>query len=136
MNQKLSIVYVEDDAMSRKVMQMLLQGKMNFENVTILEDSSNFLANVEAISPKPDVFFLDIHVDPLDGFEMLNLLRESEAFRDTPIVAMTASVMNEEVLRLQTAGFDGCIAKPVDKDEFPSLLDRILRGERIWSILY
>lgn len=136
MRKDLSILYVEDNMMSRKVMQMLLQGKMKFENVTILEDSHDFLNIAKATLPKPEVFFLDIHVDPLDGFGMLKLLRESEEFRDTPVVAMTASVMNEEVVQLQSAGFDGCIAKPIDKDEFPELLERILQGEKVWSILY
>jgi CheY-like chemotaxis protein len=88
------------------------------------------------LSPKPDVVFLDIHVDPLDGFGMLKLLKRSPSLKNVPVIAMTASVMNEEVAQLQTAGFDGCIAKPIDKNEFPSLLERILKGEKIWSILY
>jgi CheY-like chemotaxis protein len=134
MNQNLSILYVEDDAMSRKVMQMLLRGSMKLEHVTIFEDSSDFMAKALAITPKPDVIFLDIHMMPIDGFEMLRLLRESDSFRSSRIVAMTASVMNEEVARLQTAGFDGCIAKPIDKNRFPILLEDILQGNKIWNI--
>ena len=136
MNKDLSILYVEDDMMSRKVMEMLLKGKMQLQNVTIFEDSSDFMNKAVAIVPQPDVIFLDIHMDPLDGFEMLELLRASETFGNTPIVAMTASVMNEEVAKLQTSGFDGCIAKPIDKNSFPQLLQRILQGEKVWSILY
>lgn len=136
MNTNLSILYVEDDMMSRKVMQLLLKSRMQLENITILENSNNFLENVAAVSPKPEIIFLDIHMAPLNGFEMLRLLRESDEFYDVPIVAMTASVMNEEVAQLQTAGFDGCIAKPIDKNEFPHLLERILGGERVWSISY
>lgn len=135
MKKNLSILYVEDDLMSRKVMKMLLSGRLQIDNVTIFEDSHDFMAKVKQVSPRPDIIFLDIHVDPLDGFEMLKLLRQSEEFQDTPIVAMTASVMNEEVARLQTSGFDGCIAKPLDKNIFPDLLERILSGESVWSIL-
>ncbi len=135
MKDNLSILYVEDDAMSRKVMQMLLKGKMQLQHVAIFEDSSDFMTRANNVSPKPDIVFLDIHVDPFDGFEMLAMLRSSATFRDIPVVAMTASVMNEEVARLQTSGFDGCIAKPIDKNEFPDLLERILQGEKIWSIL-
>jgi hypothetical protein len=43
-------------------------------------------------------------------------------------------VMNEEVARLQTAGFDGCIAKPIDKTRFPLLLNEILQGNKVWNI--
>jgi len=48
---------------------------------------------------------------------------------------MTASVMNEEVHRLRTCGFDGCLAKPIDFDSFPEALNRILSGEKIWRIV-
>jgi CheY-like chemotaxis protein len=136
MKKDLSILYVEDDPMSRMVMQMLLKGRMQLEHVTIFEDSSNFMNKAAAIVPPPDVIFLDIHMQPLDGFEMLKLLRTTATFDNTPVVAMTASVMNEEVAKLQTSGFDGCIAKPIDKNSFPQLLDRILQGEKVWSILY
>jgi CheY-like chemotaxis protein len=134
MSQNPSILYVEDDAMSRKVMQLLLCGTMKLEHVTIFEDSTDFMLKTMALSPKPDVIFLDIHMNPIDGFEMLTLLRESETFRSCRIIAMTASVMNEEVARLQTVGFDGCIAKPIDKTRFPILLEEILQGNKVWNI--
>ena len=120
--------------LSRKVMQMLLCNTMKLEHVTIFEDSSDFMEKALALDPKPDVIFLDIHMNPIDGFEMLKRLRASEKFQSSYIVAMTASVMNEEVAKLQSAGFDGCIAKPIDKNRFPSLLGNILKGETVWSI--
>jgi CheY-like chemotaxis protein len=58
------ILYVEDDPQSRKLMSMLLKGRMKLPNVTILEDSENIVANVEALNPKPDVILLDIHMKP------------------------------------------------------------------------
>ena len=136
MKTDLSVLYVEDDLMSRKVMGILLKSRLRLQNITILENSERFLERVHAIAPKPDVVFLDIHMVPIDGFEMLRILRESEQYKDIPVVAMTASVMNEEVAQLQSAGFDGCIAKPIDKDEFPNLLERIMEGETVWSISY
>ena len=80
--------------MSRMVMQMLLKGRMQLQHVAIFEDSSDFMNKAVALVPAPDVIFLDIHMQPLDGFEMLALLRASSTFDSTPIVAMTASVMN------------------------------------------
>jgi len=77
---------------------------------------------------------LDIHVKPITGFEMLKLLRE-DGFTDTIIIALTASVMNEEITQLRNAGFDGVIAKPVSLESFPKLWERVLGGEQIWGIL-
>jgi CheY-like chemotaxis protein len=134
MTNQFAVLYVEDDVQSRKLMTMLLKGRMNLSHVTILEDSHNFLDRVEALEPKPDLILLDIHVKPHDGFEMLAMLRQLEWMDGTPIVAVTASVMNEEIAQLQTAGFNGCLAKPIDLETFPDMLERILAGETIWRI--
>jgi CheY-like chemotaxis protein len=133
--QEPAILYVEDDPQSRKLMSMLLKGRMKLPHVTILEDSNDFLANVEALDPKPDVILLDIHMKPYSGFEMLTMLRELAWASSTPIVALTASVMNEEVQRLRSIGFNGCLAKPIDLETFPDTLQRIIAGETIWRIL-
>jgi CheY-like chemotaxis protein len=131
-----TILYVEDDAKSRRVMRMLLVNNMKLPNVTIFEDSSDFLHRVHLLDPKPDVIFLDIHVQPFSGLEMLQMLRGSDEFSDTIIVALTASVMNEEIMQLKNAGFDGCLAKPIEIETFPQLLARLMQGEKIWYIAH
>lgn len=128
-----SIVYVEDDTHSREVMYILLVELMGLSDVTFLEDSTDFLQRIE--KSVPDIILLDIHVYPLNGFQMLSMLRQHPRFRHTRVVALTASVMNEEVHQLKTAGFDGVIAKPIDMDQFPILLERILNGENVWTIV-
>jgi CheY-like chemotaxis protein len=135
MNQKPVILYVEDNAMSAKVMSILLKMQMGLEDVTIWPDSEDFQNRVLGLSPRPELIFLDIHLEPIGGFEMLAILRNLEEFKHVPIVALTASVMNEEVQQLRTAGFDGCIAKPVPMETFPELIDRVLKGEQVWTIL-
>lgn len=129
------ILYVEDDSKSRRVMQLLLVNIMKLTYVTMFADSTDFLVRATALEPKPDVIFLDIHVAPHNGFQMLEMLRSSEHFAGTRILALTASVMNEEVQQLKAAGFDGCLAKPIDTDTFPELLARISRGEALWHII-
>jgi len=130
-----AVLYVEDDRQSRKLMRMLLSDRMRLTDVTILEDSGDFLAQVEALDPKPSVIFLDIHMEPLNGFEMLDILHSLPWTANVPIIALTASVMNEEVQKLKSSGFNGCLAKPIDLATFPEVLRRILDGETIWRIL-
>lgn len=136
MNEKPVVLYVEDDISSRKVMEMLLKGRMGLSDVTFFEDSEDFAARVTALDPRPDVVFLDIHVKPHNGFEMLKMLRELTAFDHIPVVALTASVMNEEVQLLRTAGFNGCLAKPIDMDTLSDSIHRILNGEIVWRIIH
>lgn len=134
MNDKPVILYVEDEVFNRKVMN-LMAAYLDLPRIVIFEDSVDFLARAERLDPQPDIVFLDIDVKPLHGFEMIKLLRESRRFDGIPILAMTASVLNEEIYQLRLAGFNGCIAKPVDIDHFPEALERILAGEEVWEIL-
>ncbi len=129
-----AVLYVDDDPGSREVMDLLLSTMLGLRHVTILSDSTRFVEILTSQSPKPDIILLDIHVEPLDGFEMLKAVRALPPFSTTPVVALTASVMNEEVQRLRVAGFHGVIAKPIDIDTFPSLLSRILEGESYWNV--
>jgi CheY-like chemotaxis protein len=126
-------LYIENDELSREVMKTLLTRGLGYRDLTMFDTSAHFERHLENLEQKPDVIFLDIHMEPIDGFEMLKLIRRNKAHSTTPVIALTASVMNEEVRRLREAGFDGAIAKPINYDTFPTALDRILNGEQIWN---
>jgi CheY-like chemotaxis protein len=66
---------------------------------------------------------------------MLAMLRQLPDFAHVPAVAITASVMNEEIAKLRTAGFNGCVAKPIDMDTFPDCVEQLLKGEAVWRIV-
>jgi CheY-like chemotaxis protein len=133
--EKPSILYVEDDVSSQMLMELILRHDMGLDDVTIFADSNDFLARVEVLNPVPDLIFLDIHLQPLDGFQMLSLLREHPVFATRPIIALTASVMNEEIEQLRDAGFNGVIAKPINLETFPEKIHAILDGEELWMIV-
>lgn len=127
-------VYVENDELSREVMKTLLTRGLGYRDLTLVESSAQFERQLDYLTARPDVIFLDIHMEPTDGFQMLEIIRRDERYRSTRVIALTASVMNEEIRRLREAGFDGAIGKPINYDTFPVALDRILRGEQIWNI--
>ena len=129
------ILYVEDDVGSRKVMQGLIESLNSPIELTIFNDSVDFINRVELLTPEPDVFLLDIHVSPLDGFDMLTLLRQHPHFQHKAVIALTASVMNDEVQQLKASGFDGILAKPLSFRDFPNMMQRIFSGERIWKVI-
>jgi CheY-like chemotaxis protein len=135
MSSKPVVLYVEDDTQSREIMAILLKYDLALLDFTIWPDSVDFEGKVKKLSPLPDIVFLDIHVQPTDGFGMLKILRSREEFRKARVVAVTASVMNEEVQQLRDAGFNGAIAKPIDQDQFPDMFKRIVAGEEVWRII-
>ena len=126
-------LYVEDDPMSREVMSMLMENVLEYP-MAIFEDSADFVERFNALGRIPDVIFLDIHMEPVDGYEILRILREDLGLSDVTIIAMTASVMAVDVEHLQEAGFSGLLGKPVRSRTFPEMLERILSGEAVWYI--
>lgn len=129
-----SYLYVEDDALSQEIMKIIMENSMGVERFTVFSDSTNFMERVNSLSPCPQIFLLDIHIKPHTGFELLEMLRADENYSDCVIIALTASVMNEEVEKLRQSGFDGAIGKPLSVQTFPSLVQRILDGESVWHI--
>jgi CheY-like chemotaxis protein len=131
---QLNFLYVEDDPASRNIMSLLLRRVMGYQNVTIFEDSTNFLDRVAALPAVPDIMLLDIHVGPTGGIDLLKLLRTQPAYNQSKIIALTASVTTSEVNDLKKSGFDGLIGKPVKQAAFPRLIDCIAAGESVWMV--
>ena len=129
-----SLLCVEDDSSNRLVMKLLVEKTLNVRNYAIFEDSADFLPRVRNLPVRPDIILLDIHVSPFNGFQMLQMIREDSVYCDTKVVALTASVMNEEVERLRKSGFDGAIGKPIPLSTFPVIIERILNGDSIWQV--
>lgn len=135
MDNNLGFVYIDDDYMSRMVVEMLLTRMLNFRNVAIFEDTADILKRLIQLPFIPDLIMLDIHMGPLNGFDVLELLQNHPRFQHSKVVAVTASVMNEEVSTLKEAGFHGALGKPVDQTYAAGFIEGILRGERIWHVV-
>jgi CheY-like chemotaxis protein len=131
---QLHFLYVEDDPLSIEVMEMILHNGVGTEKISLFRDSVDFLNRILSLPSKPDIILLDIHVQPVSGLEMLSMLKSDPNYSKIPIVALTASVMNEEVQQLRRAGFDSGISKPVSVRTFPALIQRIVDGEKVWHI--
>ena len=128
------LLCVEDDFSNRLVMKLLVEKTLNARYYEIFEDSVDFLPRVRNLPIRPDIILLDIHVSPLNGFQMLQMIRQDPVYSITKVVALTASVMNEEVERLRKSGFDGAIGKPIPLSTFPIAIERILNGESVWQV--
>jgi len=128
------IVYIEDDENSIIVMKMVVERVMGLPRLHVLQSRADFVEQVKELGVVPDVFLLDIHMKPYGGVELLSMLRNDPQFEASKVIALTASVTNEEVALLKRGGFDGAISKPLNIEIFPELIARIMKGEQVWHI--
>lgn len=66
----------------------------------------------------PDLILMDIQLPGMDGLEATRLLRQDEATRAVPVIAVTALAMKGDEERIRAAGCDAYIAKPMAYQEF------------------
>jgi len=108
------ILIVEDNEKNMKLVRDVLQvkGYATIEAGTA-EDGIR-LANER----KPDLVLMDIQLPGMNGIEALGVLRADAATAEIPVIAVTASVMQQDRKLITEAGFDGYIGKPINLKEF------------------
>ena len=126
MTEKPKILYVEDNLMNRMLVRRLLEA----HGYTVLEAEDGLAGIRMAQEELPDLILMDINIPGMDGFEATTKLKTIEGLKDTPIVALTAKIMDADRGMALTAGCDGYIPKPIDVDTFPDLIRDFLAGKR------
>jgi len=122
-----TLLYVEDDEANIMLMQGLADG---LPDVRLLVASDGEAGLQLARTHRPDVIVLDINLPGMDGFAMLEQLKQMPATQRIPVMALSASAMPSMIERGRAAGFAHYLTKPIDVDRFLALIDDLL-GERV-----
>jgi PAS domain S-box-containing protein len=117
------VLYIEDNPVNLKLVSKLI-GKRTAITLFSAEEPQQGLALAQA--EQPDLILLDINLPQMDGYEVLRRLREDEATRAIPVVALSANAMEEAQQRGEASGFDDYLTKPLEVQTFFALLGRIL----------
>lgn len=128
------VLVIDDDANNRFVLVKLLQVEgVRQENIVALSgDPTSYLrANPTA---QFDLVLLDLQIPAKDGFMILGELRQNGRFAHTPIVAVTANVMQADLERAMHAGFHSFLGKPINGPRLGERLRHILAGNPVWKI--
>ncbi len=117
------ILLVEDNQFNAVVGQEELQDAIEIVTVELAE---NGLIAVEKLKSSAfDIILMDVQMPVMNGFEAAKGIRNLNSEKaDTPIIAMTANVLKEEVDLCYQAGMDDFIGKPFDTKE---LLNKIFK---------
>ena len=78
-----------------------------------------------ADAPTPDLVLLDLNLPRMDGREVLQALKEDDELRRIPVVILTTSESEEDVLRSYALHANAYVTKPVDFDRFIDVVRQI-----------
>lgn len=78
-----------------------------------------------ADKPRPDLILLDLNLPKMDGREVLKEIREDEDLTDIPVVVLTTSEDEGDILRAYKLHANCYIAKPVDFNRFTEIIRQV-----------
>jgi len=75
---------------------------------------------------RPNIVLMDINMPEMDGFQALKELQSLEETNDIPIIAVSANAMEKDIEKAKQAGFDNYITKPIEINDFISVISKTL----------
>jgi protein-histidine pros-kinase len=120
---KYVILYIEDNPDNLILVRQILKSRSNIKLIY----SKDGKTGIElALAHRPELILMDINLSGMDGFATLRALQTYKEIRSTPVVAVSANALQEDVDYGIEAGFDAYVTKPINITHFMDLVDRML----------
>jgi signal transduction histidine kinase/CheY-like chemotaxis protein/ligand-binding sensor domain-containing protein len=119
------LLIADDEATNRSVLRELLT-PLGFEITEALNGVECLQLCMRRL---PDALLVDLQMAPIDGFEVTRQLRERPASRDLKIIAVSASVFEDDRQQAIDAGCDDFLPKPFKEEQLLAVLGRALAME-------
>ncbi len=124
--EEIEILIVEDNAMDAELALRALKEKKLTNNIHIALDGEEALEFIFATgrytsrknSKLPKVILLDLKLPKVDGLEVLQELKKNSETQHIPVVILTSSSQESDVIKSYKLGANSYIIKPVDFDKF------------------
>jgi two-component system, cell cycle response regulator DivK len=116
------ILIIEDNAANMTLTAYLL----NWGGHTVISATDAEAGLTMARAEKPNLILMDVQLPGMDGLEATRLLKQDDATRAIPVIALTALAMKGDEERIRAAGCDGYVAKPMRYQEILATIAALL----------
>lgn len=127
---QIDILLVEDNLGDLRLLEeALVESKLHL-NLSVARDGQEALDFLEqqgdfADSPRPDLVLLDWNLPKVKGEQVLKAVKDNDHLKHIPVVVLTSSQAQEDVLRSYDLHANCFITKPIDFDKFSSIVNAI-----------
>ncbi len=130
----IDILLVEDNAADVRLTREALKDAKVLNELHLVRDGLAALAFLRrrgayAGSPRPDLILLDLNLPKKDGREVLAEIKQDEELKRIPVVVLTTSKAEEDVLRSYNLHANAYVTKPVDLAQFLAVVHAL---ETFW----
>jgi len=128
--QPIDILLVEDNEADVRLTQEVLADSKVRNNLIIANDGAQALACLRRegkykITVRPDLILLDLNLPVKDGREVLAQIKEDPDLKSIPVVILTTSKAEEDILKTYKLHANCYITKPVDLEQFVTVVNYI-----------
>ena len=117
-----TILVVEDNELNMKLFHDLLEA----HGYNILQTRDGMEALKLARQHKPDLILMDIQLPEVSGLEVTKWIKEDDALKAIPIIAVTAFAMKGDEEKIREGGCEAYIAKPISVTNFLKTVQQFL----------
>ena len=117
-----TILYVEDNAMNRKIVRDLLK-RTTYKLVEAFDGEAGV---AKALEIRPDLILMDIQLPKMSGLDATRRLRAEPVTANTPIVTITSFALSGDDQKAKEAGATAYLAKPYSPFDLLTLIRKIL----------
>ncbi|MBD2457169.1 response regulator [Nostoc sp. FACHB-87] len=130
----IEVLLVEDNPGDAELTRIALQDSKISINLNVVEDGVEAMAFLRrqdnyARKPHPDIVLLDLNLPRKDGREVLAEIKSDDKLKRIPVVVLTTSQSEEDILKAYNLAANCYITKPVDFDQFVKIVQSI---ENFW----
>jgi len=130
----IEILLVEDTTDEAELTMETLQDGRIRNRVHWVQDGEEAMAFLRrqgryAAAPRPDLILLDLHMPRKDGFEVLAEIKQHPEWRRIPVVVMTSSSKDDDILHAYNLHANCYVTKPLDIDKF---MEAVRSIEEFW----
>ena len=118
------ILIVDDNAQNLKLVRVLLASEGY--DVRTAVDAESALELLDTFTPR--LILMDLQLPGMDGLELTRQLKADPERRSISVVALTAYAMKGDEVKALAAGCDGYVAKPIDVETLPRIVQQHLDG--------
>lgn len=119
----IDILLVEDNAGDVRLTQEVLKGSKVHNNLMVANNGQEALNCLHKVGkykgvPRPDLILLDLNLPVMDGREVLEKIKDNADFKRIPVVILTTSKAEEDIIKTYNLHANCYVTKPVDLDQF------------------